>query len=137
LIRVILVPGARLLVNSLGKTREIDTKALIATGSTCMVPIVREFGCPLLVVKRAFVLVTVYSDTDRSLLLEIRDIPSVVQVDMVLGAFDAVVTVEAEDERRVHEAVLRISRIPGVKEAKPLMEIELSPQRPRPTPTST
>lgn len=102
-----------------------------------MVPIVRELVCPSLVVKRAFVLVTVYSDTDRSLLLEIRDIPSVVQVDMVLGAFDAVVTVEAEDERRVHEAVLRISRIPGVKEAKPLMEIGLSAQRPRPTPTST
>jgi nitrate reductase NapAB chaperone NapD len=82
-------------------------------------------------------LVTVYSDIERSLLLEIRDIPSVVQVDMVLGAFDAVVTIEAEDERPIHEAIVSISRIPGVKEAKPLMEIELTAQRPRPTPTST
>jgi uncharacterized protein with GYD domain len=79
----------------------------------------------------------VYSDTDRSLLLEIRDIPSVAHVDMVLGAFDAVVTVEAEDDRAIHEAVRSISRVRGVKEAKPLMEIELSAQEPRPTPTST
>jgi nitrate reductase NapAB chaperone NapD len=82
-------------------------------------------------------LVTVYSDTDRSLLFDIRSIPSVVQVDMVLGAFDAIVTIEAEDERTILEAVAKVARTPGVKEAKPLMEIELGAQRPPEATTTT
>jgi hypothetical protein len=42
---------------------------------------------------------------------------------MVLGAFDAVVTVEGEDERAIENAVAGISRTRGVKEAKLLMEV--------------
>jgi hypothetical protein len=76
--------------------------------------------------KRAFVLVTVYSDADRSSLFEIREIPSVKNVDMVLGAFDAIVTVEGEDETAIERAVASISRTRGVKEAKPLVEVEVS-----------
>jgi len=72
-------------------------------------------------------LVTVYSDADRSGLFEIRDIPSVTQVDMVLGAFDAIVTVEGEDEKAIEDAVASISRTRGVKEAKPLVEVQVSP----------
>ena len=75
----------------------------------------------VLIQKRAFVLVTVYSDANRSSLFEIRDIPSVTHVDMVLGAFDAVVTVEDEDEKAIEKAVTNISRT-GVfiKSATPL-----------------
>ena len=76
--------------------------------------------------KRAFVLVTVYSDADRSSLFEIREIPSVTQVDMVLGAVDAVVTVEGEDEKAIEKAVASIARTRGVKEAKPLVEVHVS-----------
>jgi hypothetical protein len=79
----------------------------------------------VLIQKRAFVLVTVYSDADRSSLFEIRDIPSVTRVDMVLGAFDAVVTVEGEDEKAMEKAVASISRTRGVKEAKPLVEVQV------------
>jgi uncharacterized protein with GYD domain len=43
---------------------------------------------------------------------------------MVLGAFDAVVTVEGEDETAIQKAVLSISRTRGVKEAKPLVEVK-------------
>ena len=75
--------------------------------------------------KRAFVLVTVYSDSDRSSLFGIREIPSVAHVDIVLGAFDAVVTVECEDEKAIQKAVTEISRTRGVKEAKPLVEVQL------------
>ena len=71
-------------------------------------------------------MVTVYSDADRSSLFEIRDITSVTQVDMVLGAFDAVVTVEGEDEKAIEKAVASIARTRGVKEAKPLVEVEVS-----------
>jgi len=78
--------------------------------------------------KRAFVLVTVYSDADRSGLSEIRDIPSVKQVDMVIGAFDAVVTVESDDRKSIDKAVTSISRTRGVKEAKPLVEVQPGPQ---------
>jgi hypothetical protein len=70
--------------------------------------------------------VTVYSDADRTGLFEIRDIPSVTQVDMVLGAFDAVVTVEGEDKKAIERAVANISRTRGVKEAKPLVEVQVS-----------
>gem|GEM_PF-473831 len=80
----------------------------------------------VLIQKRAFVLVTVYSDADRSSLFQIRDIPSVTQVDMVLGAFDAVVTVEGQDEEEIGKAVASISRTRGVKEAKPLVEVQVS-----------
>ena len=85
----------------------------------------REFWWSL-IQKRAFVLVTVYSDADRTGLIEIRDIPSVTQVDMVLGAFDAVVTVECEDEKEIEKVVAGISRTRGVKEAKPLVEVKVS-----------
>jgi len=44
---------------------------------------------------------------------------------MVLGAFDAVVTVEAEDEKAIEKAVTSISRTRGVKEAKPLVEVQV------------
>lgn len=67
-------------------------------------------------------LVTVYSDADRTSLLEIRDIPSVSNVDVVLGAFDAIVTVTGDD-KSIERAVSEISRTRGVKEAKPLVEI--------------
>lgn len=70
---------------------------------------------------------TVYSDADRSSLFEIRDIPSVTQVDVVLGAFDAVVTVEGEDKKAIERAVASISKVRGVKEAKPLVEVQVSP----------
>lgn len=79
--------------------------------------------------QRAFVLVTVYSDADRSSLSEIRSVPSVKNVDVVLGAFDAVVTVEGEDETDVEEAVAAISRIQGIKEAKALVEASVPPRR--------
>lgn len=79
----------------------------------------------VLIQKRAFVLVTVYSDADRSSLYEIREIPSVTHVDMVLGAFDAVVTVEGEDEQAIQKALTSISRTKGVKEAKPLVEVQV------------
>jgi uncharacterized protein with GYD domain len=79
--------------------------------------------------KRAFVLVTVYSDADRSSLFQIREVPSVKHVDVVLGAFDAVVTVEAHDEKAVEKAVADISRIRGVKEAKPLVEVPMAARR--------
>jgi hypothetical protein len=69
----------------------------------------------------------VYSDADRGSLLEIRDVPWVSQVDVVLGAFDAVVTVEGEDMKAVEEAVARISKTRGVKEAKLLVEVKASP----------
>jgi hypothetical protein len=59
--------------------------------------------------------------------LEIRDIPSVTQLDMVLGAFDAIVTVEGEGDKAIEKAVTDISRTRGVKEAKPLVEIQVSP----------
>jgi uncharacterized protein with GYD domain len=49
-----------------------------------------------------------------------------VQVDIVLGAFDAVVTVEGPDEKAIEKVVLRISKTLGVKEAKPLIETEAS-----------
>jgi len=71
-------------------------------------------------------LVTVYSDADRSSLTEIREIPCVKEVDVVLGAFDAFVTVEGEDEKAIEQAVASISRTRGVKEAKPLMEVQVS-----------
>ena len=74
-------------------------------------------------------MVTVYSDADRSSLFEIRDIPSVTQVDMVLGAFDAVVTVEGEDDKAIEKAVASVSRTRGVKEAKPLVEAQVRIQR--------
>jgi hypothetical protein len=45
---------------------------------------------------------------------------------MVLGAFDAVVTVEGEDEKAIENAVASISRTRGVKEAKPLIETQAS-----------
>jgi uncharacterized protein with GYD domain len=70
--------------------------------------------------------VTVYSDADRTALFEIRDIPSVTHVDIVLGAFDAVVTVEGEDDKAIEKAVMSISRTRGVKEAKPLVEVRAS-----------
>jgi hypothetical protein len=79
-----------------------------------------------LIQKRAFVLVTVYSDADRTGLFEIRDLPSVTQVDVVLGAFDAVVTVEGDDEKAIQTAVASISKTRGVKEAKPLIEVQAS-----------
>ena len=47
------------------------------------------------------------------------------QVDMVLGAFDAVVTVEAHDEKEIEKAVVSIARTRGVKEAKPLVEVNV------------
>lgn len=68
---------------------------------------------------------TVYSDADRRSLLDIRDIPSVSNLDVVLGAFDAVVTVTG-DEGSIEKAVTDISRTPGVKEAKPLVEVGAS-----------
>jgi hypothetical protein len=43
---------------------------------------------------------------------------------MVLGAFDAVVTVESDDEKGIAKAVTSISRTRGVKEAKPLVEVK-------------
>jgi hypothetical protein len=43
-------------------------------------------------------------------------------VDLVLGAFDAVVTVEGSSEAEIQRAVEGIARTPGVKEAKPLIE---------------
>ncbi len=85
----------------------------------------REFWWSL-IQKRAFVLVTVYSDADRTSIFEIRDVPSVTQVDMVLGAFDAIVTVEADDDKSIEKAVASISKTRGVKEAKPLIEIHAS-----------
>ena len=81
-----------------------------------------------LIQKKAFVLVTVYSDADRTGLFEIRDIPHVKQVDLVLGAFDAVVTVEGEDSKAIEKAVTNISRTRGVKEAKPLVEVRSTHQ---------
>jgi hypothetical protein len=105
---------------------KVDTKALIAGRPTYRHPPEREFRWSL-IKKRAFVLVTVYSDADRTSLFEIRDVPSVTQVDMVLGAFDAIVTVEGEDEKTIEKAVLAISRTRGVKEAKPLIEIHAEP----------
>ncbi|MDA4117906.1 MAG: hypothetical protein OK455_06130 [Thaumarchaeota archaeon] len=80
----------------------------------------------VLIQKRAFVLVTVYSDADRKGLYEIRAIPAVKVVDLVLGAFDAVVTVEGDDEKEIQAAVTLISRTRGVKEAKPLIEVAAS-----------
>jgi hypothetical protein len=77
----------------------------------------------VLIQKRAFVLVTVYSDADRTGLFEIRAIPRVIQVDMVLGAFDAVVTIEGADDKELQSTVATISRTRGVKEAKPLVEV--------------
>ena len=44
----------------------------------------------------------------------------------MLGAFDAVVTVEGEDEKSIEEAVAGISKTRGVKEAKPLVEVKVS-----------
>lgn len=44
---------------------------------------------------------------------------------MVLGAFDAVVTVEGEDDKAIEKAVASISRTRGVKEAKPLIEVQV------------
>jgi DNA-binding Lrp family transcriptional regulator len=79
-----------------------------------------------LIQKRAFVLVTVYSDADRGSLFDIRSIPQVTKVDVVLGAFDAVVTVEGQDEKEIQKAIEGISKTPGVKEAKPLMEVHPS-----------
>ena len=82
-----------------------------------------------LIQKRAFVLVTVYSDADRSTLAEIRMIPSVRRVDLVLGAFDAVVTVEDVDEKAIERVVGDIARTRGVKEAKPLVEVPANSRR--------
>ncbi len=73
-------------------------------------------------------MVTVYSDADRSSLYEIRDVPAVKNVDVVLGAFDAVVTVEGEDDKAIERAVAGIARSRGVKEAKPLVEVPVSPR---------
>jgi len=70
--------------------------------------------------------VTVYSDADRTGLFEIRNLPCVTQVDVVLGAFDAVVTVEGEDDKAIERAVASISKTRGVKEAKPLIEVQAS-----------
>jgi hypothetical protein len=105
--------------------RKVDTKALIATRPNYVRPLQEEKRWPL-IQKRAFVLVTVYSDADRTSLFSIRDIVSVTQVDLVLGAFDAIVTVEAEDEKAIEKAVVSISRTRGVKEAKPLIEVQSS-----------
>jgi hypothetical protein len=114
---------------SFGKNGKIiDTKALIADESSLLhAPEKQRFWWSL-IQKRAFVLVTVYSDADRTGLYEIRDLPSVSQVDLVLGAFDAVVTVEAEDEKAIEVTVANISKTRGVKEAKPLIEIQAGPQ---------
>jgi Lrp/AsnC ligand binding domain len=71
----------------------------------------------------------VYSDADRTGLSEIREIPHVTQVDLLIGAFDAVVTVESEDGKSIEKAVTSISRTRGVKEAKPLVEVEASSRR--------
>ena len=76
-------------------------------------------------------LVTVYSDAERGSLFSITGVPSVTQVDLVLGAFDAVVTVEGDTDVEIQKAVEGISRTPGVKEAKPLVEIRPS-VHPRP-----
>ena len=77
--------------------------------------------------------------------------PSVTQIDMVLGAFDAVVTVEGDDDKSIEAAVAGISKTRGVKEAKPLVEVKVSsygdfkqvvgaapstPRRGRPSPAS-
>jgi uncharacterized protein with GYD domain len=53
-------------------------------------------------------------------------VPAVTKVDLVLGAFDAVVTVEGEDEKAIEEAVASISKARGVKEAKPLVEVKVA-----------
>jgi len=45
---------------------------------------------------------------------------------VVLGAFDAVVTVEGDDDKAIEEAVAGISKTKGVKEAKPLVEVKAS-----------
>lgn len=79
--------------------------------------------------KRAFVLVTVYSDADRSTLAELRMVPSVKKVDLVIGAFDAVVTVEGADEKAIERVVGDIARTRGVKEAKPLVEVPANSRR--------
>jgi len=47
---------------------------------------------------------------------------------MVLGAFDAVVTVEGENDGAIAKAVTNISKTRGVKEAKPLVEVKASSQ---------
>jgi hypothetical protein len=109
-----------------GRSDKIETKALIAGGPSGRASARRTELRWSLIQKRAFVLVTVYSDADRTGLFEIRDIPSVSRVDMVLGAFDAVVTVEGEDEKAIESAVTSISRTRGVKEAKPLVEVQSS-----------
>jgi len=74
-------------------------------------------------------LVTVYSDADRATLTEIQEIQSVTRVENVIGAFDAVVTVEGEDEKAIEKAVADIARARGVKEAKPLVEVKARPRR--------
>ena len=107
------------------ETQESDTKALIEEGRACKHPSDKERSKVVLIQKRAFVLVTVYSDADRSSLSAIREIASVKNVDMVLGAFDAIVTVEGEDENAIEAAVANISRTRGVKEAKPLVEVQV------------
>jgi uncharacterized protein with GYD domain len=48
---------------------------------------------------------------------------------MVLGAFDAIVTIEGEDDQAIAKVVTDISRTRGVKEAKPLIEIPASSRR--------
>jgi hypothetical protein len=102
-----------------------DTKALLAGRRSVHASARKREPRWSLIQKRAFVLVTVYSDADRTSLFAIRDIPSVTHVDMVLGAFDAVVTVEGEDEKAIEKAVASISRTRGVKEAKPLVEVSV------------
>ena len=48
-------------------------------------------------------------------------------MDIVLGAFDAVVTIEEEeDEAGIERVVGEISKTRGVKEAKPLVEVKAS-----------
>ncbi len=106
--------------------KKIDTKALIAGWPNVRASARNRELRWSLIQKRAFVLVTVYSDADRTGLFEIRDIPSVKQVYMVLGAFDAIVTVEGDDEQAIDKAVASISRTRGVKEAKPLVEFKAS-----------
>ena len=101
----------------------LDTKALIVSRSNGSPSVREKRTWWFLIQNRAFVLVTVYSDADRTGLFEIRGLPSVKQVDMVLGAFDAVVTLEAQDEKAIAKAVASISRTRGVKEAKPLIEV--------------
>jgi hypothetical protein len=70
------------------------------------------------------VLISVFQEAGRDTLSRVREIPSVKRLDPVYGAYDAIASIEGEQQTDIEATVESIHHIRGVKEAKPLIEAD-------------